>query len=624
MAQQHDRHGHDGHPVVAPAVTSAVAKQPTAFQKLQIFLLNHAPVPWYKIGLLPGLVALVVRRTLLQSLNLLATPVVVAAATAPGGAGGDSPLPDHRTPDGAGNTPGVPSAGAYGTPFGRNMPRAPPDLPDGNDGPRRPHVQKVAQALLARRRFATADGQFNVLAATWIQAMVHDWMNHFVVDDNDEESSPSPAGGFVELDRGAEAGCPLASFRFRKTRTRPNDDFFDNARTHWWDASFVYGQTPKAVSAIRTFQGGHIHVSSASNRYGDIENTWAGITLLQKLFQNEHNAVADHVSKEHPEIAHDDEKLFNISRLVVAAVVAKIHTIDWTVELLKTKLLDVGMHTNWVGIAQALKLPASFSKPNPPNLLGLVGKPRPEDHGVPYCLTEEFVAVYRMHPMMPDWMPVGANRVAMEHLLGETGDNFVAIPEKASQLWDSLVKYPCGSLTLFNYPSFLRSVTPTGKDGVPSLDKVDLAALDLYRDRERGILPFNEFRRKLNLNPYRDWRHLTGGNEEMMKALSEIYGADGIERCDLLVGNLAEAKIPGFAISETAFVIFIVMASRRLEADRFFTTDFNEATYTKAGFQWVNSTGSLRDVIMRHVPGMPIPSNASAFTPLGKWPEETM
>ena len=35
-------------------------------------------------------------------------------------------------------------------------------------------------------------------------------------------------------------------------------------------------------------------------------------------------------------------------------------------------------------------------------LSGLVGLSNPVDHGVPYSLTEEFVSVYRMHPLLPD------------------------------------------------------------------------------------------------------------------------------------------------------------------------------------------------------------------------------
>ena len=43
---------------------------------------------------------------------------------------------------------------------------------------------------------------------------------------------------------------------------------------------------------------------------------------------------------------------------------------------------------------------------------------------------------------------------------------------------------------------------------------------------------------------------------------------------------------------------------RRLGADRFFTSNFNEETYTKKGLEWVNTTESLKDVLDRHYPEM--------------------
>ena len=48
---------------------------------------------------------------------------------------------------------------------------------------------------------------------------------------------------------------------------------------------------------------------------------------------------------------------------------------------------------------------------------------------------------------------------------------------------------------------------------------------------------------------------------EVIKTLHEVYG-DDVEQLDLLVGMSAEKKIKGFAISETAFFIFLIMASR--------------------------------------------------------------
>ena len=46
------------------------------------------------------------------------------------------------------------------------------------------------------------------------------------------------------------------------------------------------------------------------------------------------------------------------------------------------------------------------------------------------------------------------------------------------------------------------------------------------------------------------------------------------------------------------------MMFRRLEADRFFTTNFNSQTYTRSGLDWVNKTETLQDVLDRHFPDM--------------------
>lgn len=82
----------------------------------------------------------------------------------------------------------------------------------------------------------------------------------------------------------------------------------------------------------------------------------------------------------------------------------------------------------------------------------------------------------------------------------------------------------------------------------------------VYRDRERKIARYNQFRRALLLIPISKWEDLTD-DKEAIKLLKEVYG-DNVEQLDLLVGLMAEKKIKGFAISETAFVIFLLMATR--------------------------------------------------------------
>lgn len=82
----------------------------------------------------------------------------------------------------------------------------------------------------------------------------------------------------------------------------------------------------------------------------------------------------------------------------------------------------------------------------------------------------------------------------------------------------------------------------------------------VYRDRERGVARYNEFRRNMLMIPISTWEDLTE-DKEVIRALEEVYG-DDVEKLDLLVGLHAERKIKGFAISETAFFIFLLMASR--------------------------------------------------------------
>ena len=96
-----------------------------------------------------------------------------------------------------------------------------------------------------------------------------------------------------------------------------------------------------------------------------------------------------------------DDQLFDKARLIIAALIAKIHTVEWTTAILGHPALQIGMRANWCGLAEE----------RVHDLLGRLSRselhqrhPRsPTDHhGAPYSITEEFVAVYRMHPLIPD------------------------------------------------------------------------------------------------------------------------------------------------------------------------------------------------------------------------------
>jgi hypothetical protein len=151
-----------------------------------------------------------------------------------------------------------------------------------------------------------------------------------------------------------------------------------------------------------------------------------------------------------------------------------------------------------------------------------------------------------------------------------------------------------GAVRLHNFPNSLRDLHKD--DGT----HLDLASIDILRDRERGVPRYNQFRRLLRKEPVRSFEELTGGDAALSAELREVYGND-LEKVDLMVGLYAEPLPEGFGFSETAFRIFVLMASRRLKSDRFFTADYTTEMYTAEGMQWIRANGMF-SVIRRHVP----------------------
>ncbi len=68
-----------------------------------------------------------------------------------------------------------------------------------------------------------------------------------------------------------------------------------------------------------------------------------------------------------------------------------------------------------------------------------------------------------------------------------------------------------------------------------------------------------------------------------------------------------EGKVqPAFALSETSFIIFLLMASRRLDADPFLNELYNEETYSKFGLKLVKENKGLLEILDRHYPDLAV------------------
>jgi heme peroxidase len=592
---------------------------------------------------------------------------------------------------------------------------------------------------------------FNVLAAFWIQFMTHDWFSHLEEGRNGRETMPVGCGSPEAVAAGcrrddridrasiAQDGDPDTFTHGGKRYLARAYKTTRNTVTAWWDASQIYGHdetsrrrvkrdgadrarlamSPLGERAGAGERQGYLPVLQATDPMNPqwagqeavaFADNWSiGMSFYHNVFAREHNLFVDEFRRRAAAAPDEDsglrnparpdaviryrdvtaDELFEVARLVIAAMIAKIHTLEWTPQLLYGEPLFLAMNGNWSGLFRHDALKATLETitvkglRNPRDahaanqwysvfasgsgILGLgsfkyadgprwsrvdhgkrdVWRLTPADvnggvnhFGSPFNFPEEFVTVYRLHPLVPDLIEYrrwDGDPNAIRNKIGVVrtlrGRATTAMRERGLASWAlSMGRQRLGALALQNHPMFLQDLelprlgTPTGK--------IDVAALDLIRDRERGIPRFNEFRRQYGLQSLRsfdDFVDQTAPDRDerrkLAASLRAVYGqhrcdasrvittaqknadgsaindclgqpdgslVDNVEDLDTVVGWLAEppSRRPhGFAISETQFQVFILNASRRLFSDRFFTSSFRPEFYSKLGIEWVTDNG---------------------------------
>jgi hypothetical protein len=556
-------------------------------------------IGWSKLPRPLGILTLIGLREQLREHNLTDTGLVKPAP----------PLPPDltvRTFDGGWNDRARPAMGSVHTRFGRNVPldrvyqESQPEL-------LKPSPRVISRELLARKRFIPAES-LNLLAAAWIQFEVHDWLSHETYPDDDAEHRFS-----LNLEDDSE--WPYATMEIPRTKPDPvsEDDrgppVYATHDTHWWDGSQIYGCDERFNHDARTHSEGKLRIDEDGLHPSDLDprldpkgprgNFWVGLALLHALFIQEHNAICDALRAGERRKWTDDE-LHDKARLINAAVMAKIHSVEWTPAVIAHPTTEWAMKVNWYGLLGKSVRERLGRIGRGDVLSGIRGSPT-NHHRAPYSLTEEFVSVYRMHPLIPDdyefWSLDGGAATGLR--FGDIG------PRKwrphlrelgmANALYSFGIANP-GAIVLHNYPDSLRTEFQPDEDG----PLVDLATIDVLRDRERGVPRYNEFRTLMHRRPVASFEELAGDSAQATE-LEAIYGH--IDLVDTMVGLYAEARPRGFAFGDTAFRIFLLMASRRLKSDRFFTVDYTPEVYTATGLRWIDDA-TMSKVLLRHYPAL--------------------
>lgn len=632
--------------------------------------------------------------------------------------------------------------GSFGTRMARNTPinAVNKALSDFNNGASKPDVVAVADEFLVRKspEMHAPAPHFNLWAAAWIQFMTHDWFSHSKDGFNHSSKSYRMSSGPdipATLDEQRSIGtkrlrCKLLEQQGKSCLTPQKS--FHNHQTHWWDASQLYGFDKESHDRVRVKDASGLYTAKLKiengllpdiliAKYGNqkqeaagfIDNWWVGLSLLHTMFTKNHNYLVDELRRSSPPpegvAAWDEESLYDTARLINSALLAKIHTVEWTPQLLFNRLGQLVLQANWHGVAnystrdiqdfrQSVKetgisqlLSGVIGKIQEsrclltPSLLGsmsgISNLQRQEHFCSPFALPEEFTTVYRLHSMMPDYidlfdaqgrlvsqerlndlrLPHENGRIPTKEVLREKAKELL-VPRKCASgscsfgIEDWIMtfgKHPAGQLTAGNFPQFLANIKVPAMPG----GSFNLAAVDMLRDRERGVPRFNDFRELIGLKRLKSvydfidteleyeireqkTRQFGGtpkplssdparlqemvatrvavleSQKNAVEKIRSLYGrtpkcenigdVDAREQCivdqvDVQVGIQAEFVRPhGFVISETQFQIFVVNASRRIFSDRFFTkAAFNEKFYTKWGMDYLSRTFFM-DVIKKH------------------------
>lgn len=556
-----------------------------------------------------------------------------------------------RMPDGTGNDLEDPAMGAAGTRFQYNTK---PDLRyDINDPP-----LMDAAALLNREEFKALP-VMNLLGVGSLQGNVHDWMDHGKHQNGHPDGFwkiPLPEDHPIRKYHGKDEML-IPKLMIDSTRTVGDDkagirQTYQNTVTHWWDASEIYGSDKATEDRLREHKDGKMRLDEKGllpigpegiPDTGFNQNWNPLLEVIHTLYVREHNSIADMLTKAYPqnEFSQWKEKLpeilkpmfgdnlpdkltdeqyddfiFSRARLINAAEKAKIHTVDWTPVALNNKTMTTAMEGNYgqekVGWREFV----------PNHEIGGIWGHKTQKAGIPYAMEEDFVQSYQeMHGLVPDELKLYDHTTGKE--MGEIplGAAMQANSRKVLEaagfdnMLYSLAVDNAGQITTGNHPNFMRDINIRGHF-------IDMAAVDILRGREKKLPRYNEYLRQMHEKPIESFEELVPTNVELREQIRKVYNND-IEKVDTVIGTLAEwphrtPETMGFSAS--TFLEFILMASRRVQADRFYTEDFRPEIYTPEGIERIRKLDGLKEIIERNAPGVKdaISVRQSSFHPLGQ------
>ncbi len=324
----------------------------------------------------------------------------------------------------------------------------------------------------------------------------------------------------------------------------------DNPREHpnqitaFIDGSMVYGSDEATALALRSGEGGRLNVSAGnllprdadgSFLAGDIRaNEQVGLASMHTLFMREHNRQADILAQANPE--WDDETIFQHAR---RNVIGQIQAITYN------EFLPALLGSNAPGAYEGYDPTVN-----------------------PSISTEFSTAAFRVgHTMLPsqllrlddNWQETADGHLDLRdaffqpHLISEQDDVDAILRGLMFQSAQDI-----DPMIIDDVRNFLF--------GPPGAGGFDLAALNLQRGRDHGLMAYNDSRELLGLERIADFDDPIF-QDGFGDKLREVYGS--IDDVELWIGGLSERAFRDGMLGELFSHIVSEQFSRLRDGDRY-------------------------------------------------------
>ena len=150
----------------------------------------------------------------------------------------------------------------------------------------------------------------------------------------------------------------------QRTRPDPSADpsgppTFVTDDTHWWDGSQIYGRDPAFAQRSGRASTGKLRIDEHGLPPQDLEahvdlarrrraTSGSGSRCCTRCSCASTTRSATTCTRRIP--SSSDDELYDKARLVIAALMAKIHTVDWTPAIIAHPTTVTALRTNWWGL----------------------------------------------------------------------------------------------------------------------------------------------------------------------------------------------------------------------------------------------------------------------------------